>query len=512
MPRIVARARAGHVIAAAAALPLVLSFALSGSAVAEPSAPPENQAAVPIQAPAVKQHLDRFQAIANANGRNRAAGTPGYDASRDYVAGELRRVGYQVTLQAFTFQAFKERSAAVMEQESNGRKTYRATPPDRSELGEFATATYSGSGEAKAKTQGVDLVLPPGPKANASSSGCEAADFAKFTRGNIALLQRGTCTFADKAKHAQAAGASGVIIFNEGQPGRTDAFTEPLEQTGITIPVVGASFDVGADLAKTNSVVRLKTDTETALATTHNVLAESPQGDPARVVMAGAHLDSVRAGAGINDNGSGSAGLLEVALQMATSQPKNKLRFAWWGAEELGLIGSNYYVQNLPQADRARLQLYLNFDMIGSPNFAYKIYSGSTGPAGSVTIEQNFARYFASRNIPVGRTAIGGRSDHAAFARAGIPVGGLFTGAEGIKTRQEQQQFGGTAGRPYDPCYHRACDTTANINEGALIVNTEAIANAMQTYAASNDPPLRSATPDSAPVAEAAPEETPTTE
>ncbi|RDI65089.1 M28 family metallopeptidase [Nocardia pseudobrasiliensis] len=481
MPRIPHRARAGHVFAAAAALPLVLSFALAGSALAEPQPQPADT----IQTPAPKQHLDKLQAIANANGGTRAAGTAGYDASRDYVAGELRRVGYDVTLQAFSFQSFQERTTAVLEQVSGGRATYKPTPPGRGELGDFATLTYSGSGEARAAVQGVDLVLPPAAQPNTSTSGCEAADFANFTRGNIALLQRGVCTFADKARNAQAAGASGVIIFNEGQPGRTAAYTEPLDETGIRIPVVGASFAVGQGLAASaGSVVRLKTDTEALPRTTYNVIAESKQGNADKVVMAGSHLDSVRAGAGINDNGSGSAGLLDVALQLATTQPKNKLRFAWWGAEELGLLGSKYYVSNLSTANRNKIGLYLNFDMIGSPNFAYKIYAGSGGPSGSAEIEKNFARYFDSQNIPHVTTPLDGRSDYGPFMRAGIPVGGLFTGAEGIKTRQEQQMFGGQSGRAYDSCYHSACDTISNINDKALTVNTAAIADAMRTYGA----------------------------
>ncbi|MFI9503191.1 M28 family metallopeptidase [Nocardia sp. NPDC052566] len=484
----------------------MLSLALTGSAYAEPGAPPERQLADSIQAPNINQHLEKFQAIANANGRTRAAGTSGYDASRDYVAGELRRAGYQVTLQPFTFQSFRERTTAVMEQVSSGRTTYKPTPPGHSELSDFATLTYSGSGEARATVQGVDLTLPPGPQPNTSTSGCEAADFAGFTRGNIALIQRGSCTFADKARNAQAAGASGVIIFNEGQSGRTDTFTEALDETGVTVPVVGASFAVGSGLAASaDTVIRLKTDTEAIPATTHNVLAESKQGNADKVVMAGAHLDSVRAGAGINDNGSGSAGLLEVALQMATFQPKNKIRFAWWGAEELGLLGSKYYVSNLPQTDRDKIGLYLNFDMIGSTNFAYKIYNGSSGPAGSAAIEQNFNRYFDSRNLPHVRTALDGRSDYGPFMRADIPVGGLFTGAEGTKTRQEQQMFGGQAGRPYDPCYHRSCDTTANINDKAMTVNTGAIADAVQTYAASDDLPGRDVAAQSAPSTEEQP-------
>ncbi|WP_433655798.1 M28 family metallopeptidase [Nocardia sp. CA-128927] len=492
MPRKSGRAKTGQLIAAATTVPLALSLALAGSVSAEPAAPP-GQLADSIQAPAVNQHLEKFQSIANANGRTRAAGTAGYDASRDYVAGELRRVGYTVTLQPFTFQSFREKSTAVLEQVSAGHTSYKATQPGQVELSDFATLTYSGSGETRATVQGVDLALSPGLQPNTSTSGCEAADFAGFTRGNIALIQRGTCSAADKARNAQAAGASGVIIFNEGQDGRTDAFAEPLDEKGIKVPVVGASFAVGKDLAAANKVVRLKTDTESLPATTHNVIAESKTGNADQVVMAGAHLDSVRAGAGINDNGSGSAGLLEVALQMATQQPKNKVRFAWWGAEELGLVGSKYYVANLSAANRAKLALYLNFDMIGSTNFAYMIYNGSSGPAGSAAIEQNFNRYFDSRSIPHIRTALDGRSDYGAFMRAGIPVGGLFTGAEGIKTQREQQLFGGQAGRAYDSCYHRSCDTTANINNTALTVNTAAIADAMQTYAAAADPPARAA-------------------
>ncbi|MBF6326994.1 M28 family metallopeptidase [Nocardia transvalensis] len=493
MTRIFRRARTGRVIAAAVALPLVLPLVLTESATADPGAPPERQLANSVQPPNISRHLQEFQNIANANGGTRAAGTPGYDASRDYVAGRLRSAGYQVTTQQFDFPFFRERSTAVMEQVSPEPKTYKPTPPDGEELGDFATLTYSGSGETTGTVQGVDLVLPPGPEPNSSTSGCEAADFAGFTRGNIALLQRGTCPFGDKARNAQAAGASGVIIFNEGQPGRTDTFAGTLGEPGITVPVVGASFAVGEDLASpANTVVRLKTDTESMIRTTHNVVAETKQGNPDKVVMAGAHLDSVVHGPGINDNGSGSAGLLEVALQMATFQPRNKVRFAWWGAEELGLLGSEHYVANLPEAERNKIALYLNFDMIGSPNFAYKIYDGSEGgPPGSAEIEKTFARYFDFLRIPHVPTPFDGRSDYGPFIAVGIPAGGLFTGAEGIKTPEEQQMFGGQAGQPYDPCYHRPCDTTTNISDRALTVNTGAIAYAVGTYAFSADPPVR---------------------
>ncbi len=200
--------------------------------------------------------------------------------------------------------------------------------------------------------------------------------------------------------------------------------------------------------------------------------------------MAGAHLDSVNAGPGIQDNGSGSAAILETALQMAKVKPRNKLRFAWWGAEESGLVGSTYYVNNLTPDELARIALYLNFDMIGSPNHVFFIYDGDDsdgvgagpGPAGSAQIEKLFEQYYDELGFPYKGTDFSGRSDYGPFIAVGIPSGGLFTGAEGIKTPDEAALWGGTAGDQYDPCYHLACDTFDNINLEALNVNAGAVA------------------------------------
>jgi Zn-dependent M28 family amino/carboxypeptidase len=207
--------------------------------------------------------------------------------------------------------------------------------------------------------------------------------------------------------------------------------------------------------------------------------------------MVGAHLDSVNAGPGINDNGSGSAALLEVAEQMAKVKPVNKVRFAWWGAEESGLVGSTYYVNNLSQEDRNKITLYLNFDMVGSPNHVFFIYDGDdsdavgagAGPAGSAEIEKTFEAFFNLRGVPFKGTDFSGRSDYGPFIAAGIPSGGLFTGAEGVKTAAEAALWGGTAGQAYDPCYHLACDTYANNNDTALDVNSDAVAFATLQYA-----------------------------
>ncbi|NUK01667.1 M28 family peptidase [Streptomyces lunaelactis] len=213
-------------------------------------------------------------------------------------------------------------------------------------------------------------------------------------------------------------------------------------------------------------------------ATGYNLIADWPGGDPNRILMAGAHLDSVTSGAGINDNGSGSAGILETALAVSRAQlqPAKHLRFGWWGAEELGLVGSKYYVNNLPAAERSKISGYLNFDMIGSPNPGYFVYDDD--PA----IEKTFKDYFAGLSVPTEIETEGdGRSDHASFKNVGIPVGGLFTGASRTKSAAQAQKWGGTSGQAFDRCYHSSCDSSANINDTALDRNSDAIAHAIWT-------------------------------
>ncbi|QOV36327.1 M28 family peptidase [Streptomyces ferrugineus] len=210
--------------------------------------------------------------------------------------------------------------------------------------------------------------------------------------------------------------------------------------------------------------------------TGYNLIADWPGGDANQVVMAGSHLDSVSSGPGINDNGSGSAAVLETALAVARAgyQPTKHLRFAWWGAEELGLVGSRHYVNNLSATDRAKISGYLNFDMIGSPNPGYFVYDDD--PA----IEKTFKDYYAALGVPTEIETEGdGRSDHAPFKSAGVPVGGLFTGASRTKTAAQAAKWGGTSGRSFDRCYHSSCDTTSNINDTALDRNSDAVAHAV---------------------------------
>ncbi|MGW0732161.1 M28 family metallopeptidase [Streptomyces sp. NPDC002851] len=218
----------------------------------------------------------------------------------------------------------------------------------------------------------------------------------------------------------------------------------------------------------------------------YNLVADWPGGSgtgaqAGDVVMAGAHLDSVDEGPGINDNGSGSATLLQVALAVADSgyQPAKKLRFAWWGAEEIGLVGSKEYVKSLADDEKQRISTYLNLDMTGSPNPGYFVYDSAKEPEGSEAVQKSLTKGLEEAGIAAEASDINGRSDHAAFSEAGIANGGLFTGAEGTKSQAQAEKWGGEAGKAFDPCYHAACDTTENIDAKALDINADVAASTL---------------------------------
>jgi len=276
----------------------------------------------------------------------------------------------------------------------------------------------------------------------------------------------------------------------------------PLTNVTITnpgpIPVGGLSQADGDTLAGLGgSVVTVDMRTEEQTRTSHNVIAQTKTGRKNNVVMVGAHLDSVVAGPGINDNGSGSAALLDIATQLGGSpKTNNAVRFAWWGAEELGLIGSTEYVRSLTFEQQLDIALYLNFDMVASPNAAYFVYDGDdsdavgagAGPYGSAQIEATFVNFFQDRlGVPTEGTDFSGRSDYGEFIANGIPAGGLFTGAEGIKTQAQVDLWGGTAGIAYDKCYHQACDNLGNLDRVALDRNLDAAAWATGIYAYSTE-------------------------
>jgi Zn-dependent M28 family amino/carboxypeptidase len=437
----------------------------------------------------VREHQAAFQDIANANGGNRFSGLPGHDASVDYVVDRLEAAGYDPEVQPFEYLAFTPLGPSALQQIAPNAVTY-------TEGVDFGVIDQSDPGDVTATVTAVDLQLGLG---NTSTSGCEADDYAGFPAGNIALLQRGTCTFELKAENAAAAGAVGIVIFNQGEtadPGRQGIPAVTLTANNESgIPMLGTTYALGEQLAGLvpgGLTMRVFANTLREIKTTFNVLAETSSGNDNNVVMVGGHLDSVSAGPGINDNGSGSAAILEVAEQMKNVKPNNTVRFAWWGAEESGLVGSDFYVNSLSQADRDRIALYLNFGMVGSPNYVRFVYDGSgdvgpAGPAGSTAIEDLFNGFYASRGLAFEPTPFDGRSDYGPFIAEGvdIPAGGLFTGAEGMKTLAQRDIYGGIAGQQYDPCYHEACDTFSNNNNEVLDLNSDAIAFATLTYAMS---------------------------
>lgn len=436
----------------------------------------------------VREHQAALQAIADANGGIRTSGTPGYDESVAYVADRLEAAGYDVTIQSFEFAAFILLGPATLEQTAPGSVSY-------AEGTDFDVMSQSDPGDVTGAVTPVDLQLFLG---NTSTSGCEATDFAGFPAGSIALVQRGACAFQTKAENAAAAGAAGVIIFNQGNTDGRKGLINATLSANYTggIPVMEATYDLGETLAGIAGLeMRLAADVFRGDATSFNVLAETAKGDSDNTIMVGAHLDSVNAGPGIQDNGSGSAAILEVAEQMAKVNTRNNVRFAWWGAEESGLVGSTHYVDTLPQSELDQISLYLNFDMIGSPNYFFGIYDGDDsdavgagpGPAGSAEIEDTSEAYYDAIGQPYQGTDFSGRSDYGPFIAVGIPAGGLFTGAEGIKTAAEVALYGGTAGDQYDPCYHLACDTFENISLFALEVNSDAVAYATLNYAMSTE-------------------------
>jgi Zn-dependent M28 family amino/carboxypeptidase len=431
----------------------------------------------------------------------------------DYVANKLREAGYKVEIDNFEFPFFQELADPVLEQVTPNPVTYPSSDP----AGIF-TLEYSGSGDVTALIQPtVDVIvpMPPDAPASTSNSGCEGEfiedadgnlvpnntgvnDFEGFTPGNIALVQRGTCFFATKVVNAQAAGAVGVIVFNEGQPGRTDAFVGTLGGPVAAIPAVMSSYAIGEELFNLDQTpdvdvtVHLATFTESETRETVNVLADTRRGDDDHVIVVGAHLDSVGEGPGINDNGSGTAVILEIALQMAELKirPLNRVRFAFWGAEEAGLLGSADYVFTLPEKELNKIALNLNFDMVGSPNFVRFVYDGDgsaglsdPGPPGSAEIEHVFLDYFDDQGLETEPTAFDGRSDYGPFLDFGIPAGGLFSGAEEIKTPEQVAIYGGTAGEQFDPCYHLACDTFDNNSNEVLDQFSDAAAHTVLKFA-----------------------------
>ncbi len=475
---------------------LVLS-ATGGVAAADPNNNNSEKLRAAVTTAGILEHQRAFQVISDAGSGNRLAGAPGHNGSAQYVAERAARAGLNVSFHNFNYDLdfladFTPPLLAVVS--GAPAKAYVPGIAGASLGGDFGSMYNSRSTDIAAPVWAIDLNFDPAAPVNSNTSGCQSSDYNGMPAGAIALVQRGTCTFAMKFKLANRSGAGGMILFNEGQPGRT----VPLwfDVTGIDVPSMAATYDAAADLAggvengNTGRAARFRINWRPGNYPTRNVIAETPGGDPDNVIVLGAHLDSVGVGAGINDNGSGSAAILEIAEQLQGVAVRNKIRFIWFSAEESGLLGSEAYVAGLSGPQRDRIAAMLNFDMIGSPNFVRFVYDGDLSdsepppggaPEGSAQIEDLFLDYFASQGLATEPTAFDGRSDYGPFIAAGIPAGGLFTGAEGIKTPEQAAIFGGVAGQQYDPCYHLGCDGLLNLSNPALEQMSDAAAHATIT-------------------------------
>jgi hypothetical protein len=451
----IARSRAGL----AALLALVLAVAgglLLAERAGRTAAPPRPALALPnaaalaraITPAAIERHMAALQRIATRNGGNRGAGTSGYRQSAAYAAGRLRAAGWRVRELPSPFPYFAERSPPLVR--AGGRRL------------QAATLRFSGSGDALARPTPV-------------GSGCGASDYGGLPRGGVALVARGGCLLRTTALAAERAGAGAVLVYNPGHAGPFLPAT--LLGPGLRIPVVGISRRGGAALALGLPRLRVRVNAGTARRTDANVIAEL--GGGARVVMAGAHLDSVPEGPGVNDNGSGVGTLLAFAEQAgrARPRPRARLRLAFWSAEELGLYGSRRYVRGLPRAGRRAIAAYLNLDMVGSANGGRFVYGGTRGAARVAALAVR--GLYRHRGERLRRIDVGDSSDHGPFNQAGVPVLGLFSGAAETKTKAEARDWGGRAGRPFDACYHLRCDRLARVDRRTLSELSDGVAVAL---------------------------------
>ncbi|GAA4864574.1 M28 family peptidase [Actinomycetospora straminea] len=463
-------------LAAFAAVLLLVSGCAGGVTTQPPLPPMPGDPDLPrrlvetVTADGAFTHLQALQNIAARNGGQRASGSPGHEQSVDYVADTLRRAGYVVETPTFSFYTFTAEAQTLT---VDGRtvpapRALRYSPP-----------TPPGGITAPLVALPSDTAL-----------GCEAGDYAGSpVSGAIVLVRLGSCTPTRKQQVAAEAGAVAMIVANSEDIALNTSLDSPVE---ARIPVAGVSSRQGSSLeTRQEQSANLTLVTRSESRTSRSVVAQTVTGRPDEVILSGAHLDSVPEGPGLNDDGSGSAAQLELALRLGAAPPvTNMIRFAWWGGHEAGLWGSSAYVQGLSFDARRDIAAVLNTDMIGSLNAAYFVYDGDdsdgvgapAGPPGSAAIERTLEEGLTRSGVRARGLDLENRFDHAAFTAIGIPAGGLFTGAEGIKTPEEAALWGGRAGEPYDPCYHERCDGLTNVDRVALARMLDALAWTIATY------------------------------
>ncbi|WP_029118198.1 M28 family metallopeptidase [Mycobacterium sp. URHB0044] len=479
------RRRSRGTLAALTVVVLVVTLAAGCGGKPAPAPAPSSTASTPatdfagelqqkLSVDAMMAHLTKLQEIADANGGNRALGSPGYDASVEYVAKTLRDNGFDVKTDEFEVRLpFADKPSVTV-----GGESVKANP-----LG-FTIGTPP-----------AGLSGPLVPARADDSPGCAASDYDGLNvSGAVVLVDRGTCPFAAKQAVAAERGAIAMIVANNVDGDEVGGTLG--EQADVKIPVVAVTKAQGAALRADPAQTTIKLNAGVRTERTRNVIAQTKTGSTSDVVMAGAHLDSVPEGPGINDNGSGVAAVLETAVQLGSSPPlRNAVRFGFWSAEELGLVGSTKYIESLDVEALKDIALYLNFDMLASPNPGYFTYDGDQSappsanggvprvPEGSAGIERLLVAYLKGAGKSAQDTDFSGRSDYDGFTQAGIPAGGLFAGAEEDMTREQAELWGGQADKPFDPNYHKKTDTLDHIDRTALEIQGRGVGYAIGFYA-----------------------------
>ncbi|KQY08230.1 peptidase M28 [Mycobacterium sp. Root135] len=465
-----------------AACLLLVAGCSSQTTATAPAALSARELADKVTADGMYAHLEKLSDVAAANGNSRADGTPGFDASVDYVAQTLRDKGFDVEMPEF------DRLAMT----SPGRPTLVV------------------SGRSFSVTQASPLVTtaPGGLSAVTlrpeKASGCTAAAYGSVeVRGALAIVDDKGCSVVDKQNAAVGRGAVGVLVVSDPDENGSPAglFTPGYYQQ-LTSPVAVIDETADAALRRTTADVRLTLNAKNAVVKSRSVVAQTKTGDPHNVVVAGAHLDSAMDSPGLNDNGSGVAAVLETAAQLGSSPTvTNAVRFVFWGAQQTGLQGSTKYVAGLGDAGLNDVAMYLDFDLLGSTNAGYFTLDGDQSgqpnpdvpaarvPAGSAGVERTLAGYLNLAGVRPADLPLGLASDYSAFLRAGIPIGGITTGSSQRKSATQARLWGGTAGVAFDPNYQRRGDTIANVDRATLSVTGPAVAFAVGTYAQSTEGP-----------------------
>ena len=427
--------------------------AVAPSPVVEP--PDAETIASTIDEADLRSHLDALAAVSTAGAGYRAVGTAGYEAAADLVAATLRDAGWTVNDHAFFMPGFTDPGHSTL---TVGDTTF--TPRD------ILPLIYAPPGDVSGPVVAIDWA---GGAVERSGKGCSAGDYGGLPPGAIVVVRPGPCFRRDQVMAAQSAGAVGfVAAYPQAEAGAALRATL-IAPAGLDIPAIGASRPVAEAMvraADAGEPAHLVTDATTADVATRSIIAQLPGSDPGRVVMLGAHLDSVVDGPGINDNSSGIAALLALADALRGSHPGATIRLAFWGGEELGLAGSSSYVRNLSEEERGRIVAYLNADMIASSNGIAGVYDESGSASGSDAIRDALKAAVDHQGGRAEPVDLGGGSDHQPFVQAGIPTGGVFSGANEIVTADQARTSGATEGQAADACYHQPCDDGSSLDLG----------------------------------------------